>query len=186
MSCSCSNHAPQSLPTALQATVEHLTSSTSHLANPLRLPLLCRWYNAASTLQTTITSTCFIGTSTQAYGNFIGNASSWTHVSTWSGTYYNLTAPTWHSWANNAACTALLPAICEIPVAAYACPSSPPPASPPPPVAPSCELYDAALLAGPTAHCCLFLQLLPGAMHACSWAPQPALPQYLTVHEALL
>ena len=56
-------------------------------------------------VQTYRAYTCFTATASQAYGNFIGNISSWTHVSTWSGAYYNLTAPTWNAWYNGQPCT---------------------------------------------------------------------------------
>jgi hypothetical protein len=104
----------------------------------LLLPMLHRWYYTYATLQSTPTYTCFVGTTTQAYGNFFGNTSSWSHITTWA-TYYNTTAPTWHAWSNTYACSSVQPAICEIPVAAYACASTPPPAPAPPPSAPLCE-----------------------------------------------
>jgi hypothetical protein len=113
----------------------------------LLLLVPCRWYNTAATLISTPTSTCFVATSTQDYGTFLGNASSWTHVSTWSGSYFNLTAPTWYAWANNYACTSALTAVCEVPVAAYACAGYPPPTPPPPSLAPLCECSVAACAA---------------------------------------
>jgi hypothetical protein len=105
--------------------------------------LLRRWYYTYATLQSTPTYTCFVGTTTQAYGNFFGNTSSWSHITTWA-TYYNTTAPTWHAWSNTYACSSVQPAICEIPVAAYACASTPPPTPPPPPPTPPCECIELA------------------------------------------
>ncbi len=95
-------------------------------------------------IQTNPTWTCFVGYSSYAYSNFFGNASSWAHITTWA-TYYNTTAPTWFNWNNGAACSTAYAAICEIPVAQYACPTSPPPASPPPPRRTLCECLAAAL-----------------------------------------
>ena len=60
--------------------------------------------------------------------SFIGDPSNWTHLTTNSFLYYNLTAPTWMSWWN-VACTTLYDALCEVPVTQYACPLRPP--SPP-------------------------------------------------------
>jgi hypothetical protein len=99
----------------------------------------CRRFDVYATLQTNPSYTCFIATSTYAYGSFIGNVSSWTHVSSWSGSYYNLTAPTWNAWSNAAACSTAYTALCEIPVAVFACNSTPPPAPAPPPAASLCE-----------------------------------------------
>jgi hypothetical protein len=97
------------------------------------------WSPAVYTqLQTYPTYTCFAGYTGHMYSNFIGNASSWTHISTWSGSYYNLTAPTWMSWYNGAACTTAYAAVCEAPLAAYACLGYPPPAASPPPASSSC------------------------------------------------
>jgi hypothetical protein len=90
-------------------------------------------------LQTYPTYTCFAGFTGHMYSRFIGNQSLWTHISTWSSTYYNTTAPTWMSWYNGAACSTAYAAVCEIPVAAFACKSSPPPAPAPPPTASLCK-----------------------------------------------
>ena len=73
-------------------------------AHPVLLPA-CRNYAVYSQLQDNPTWTCFVGHSSYTYGNFIGNASSWTHMTTWSGLYYNTTGNRWYSWNNGAACS---------------------------------------------------------------------------------
>jgi hypothetical protein len=108
--------------------------------------LLCRRYITMATLAGDATKICFVGSSSQAYSNFFGNGSSYAHVNGWA-TYYNTTAPTWHSWDNTYACSSVQPAICEIPVAAYACATSPPPAPPPPPPTPPCQWHPLSFLA---------------------------------------
>ena len=70
-----------------------------------RCTLLRRHYAVYTQLQTYRSYTCFTATTAQAYGAFIGNISSWTHVSTWSSAYYNTTAPTWNTWYNGQPCT---------------------------------------------------------------------------------
>lgn len=97
---------------------------------PLPPPPPSRWYYAGPTLISNPTYTCFFATNSGAYSNFIGNASNLTHVLSGSGTYYNLTAPIWNAWANFYPCTQELAAICELPVAAYACAGYPPPSPP--------------------------------------------------------
>lgn len=103
-------------------------NTTPSNSNPYR-----HWSPTVYTqLQTNPSFTCFVSYSTHPYSTFIGNTSSWTHISTWSATYYNTTAPTWMSWYNAAACSTAYAAVCEMPIAAYACAGYPPPAAPPP------------------------------------------------------
>jgi hypothetical protein len=90
-------------------------------------------------LQTYPTYTCFVSYNTHMYNTFIGNLSSWTHISTWSTSYYNTTAPTWMSWYNAGACTTAYAAVCEVPIASYACTGAPPPAYPPPVAGSACK-----------------------------------------------
>jgi hypothetical protein len=107
-------------------------------------PLLyvcCRAPVVYTQLQSSPTQTCFTGTSSYPYSTFFGNTSSWAHITSWSALYYNTTAPTWFAWNNGAACSTAYVAMCEIPVARYACPTSPPPARPPPPTRTLCEWH---------------------------------------------
>jgi hypothetical protein len=80
-------------------------------------------------LQANPTFTCFVSYTANMYSTFIGNASMWTHISGWSSAYYNTTRPTWASWYNYAACTTAYAAVCEQPLATYACAGYPPPSS---------------------------------------------------------
>ena len=90
-------------------------------------------------LQANPTFTCFVSYTANMYSTFIGNASRWTHISGWSSDYYNTTRPTWASWYNYAACTTAYAAVCEQPLASYACAGYPPPSSPAPVAGSACK-----------------------------------------------
>jgi hypothetical protein len=139
--------------------------SSTHV--PCHCIATCRAPVVYSQLQTNPTWTCFTGSSTYAHSNFYGNVSSWAHISTWA-TYYNTTAPTWYAWNNGAVCSTAYAAMCEIPVAAYACASSPPPTPPPLPSAPSCEWPSAASAAVTMLHAFLVPHVTLLVSCACS------------------
>jgi hypothetical protein len=122
----------------------HAQVHQGRCAEPL-LPPACRNWEVYTQLQGNPTWTCFVGFSSYTYGNFIGNISSWTHMTTWSSLYYNTTGNRWYGWNNAAACSTAYRAVCEIPVGQFACPTSPPPARPPPPRGILCELPAAAM-----------------------------------------
>ncbi len=67
---------------------------------------------------------------TSAYDQFIGNVSSYQDVI--NASMYQNSSGAVFAWYNVAGCTVSLPAICELPGAAYQCPPAPPPRPPPP------------------------------------------------------
>jgi hypothetical protein len=66
---------------------------------------------------------------------FLGDPSNYTHVNTWSTTYYKSTptAANKYAWTNWAVCTTAYSSMCEIPKTYFDCPTSPPPMPPPSP-----------------------------------------------------
>ena len=75
--------------------------------------------------------------------SFIGDPSNFTHLTTDSSLYYNLTAPTWMSWSS-VGCTVANDGLCEIPITYYGCalppPAQAPPSPPPSPPSPALEI----------------------------------------------
>ena len=66
---------------------------------------------------------------------FLGDPHNYTHVSTWSTTYYT-TSPAdrmKYPWINHQPCTTAYQTMCEIPKSYYSCPPTPPPTPPPSP-----------------------------------------------------
>ncbi len=96
---------------------------------------------------------------------FLGDPSNYTHVNTWSTTYYNnsVTALNKYAWINNAVCTTAYPSICEIPKSYFDCPTSPPPAPPPSP-------YNFGLCECLALCCCHKLPVAIMSLRSSAWA----------------
>ncbi len=90
---------------------------------------------------------------------FTGNPNNYTHVKTWSTTYYNNSAGTLkkYPWINNAVCTTAYQAYCEIHKSVFNCPTSPPPAPPPVPFTTGLCKQPCSMQVEAAMQCCLQL-----------------------------
>jgi hypothetical protein len=96
---------------------------------------------------------------------FLGDPSNFTHVNTWSTTYYNnsVSALNKYAWHNNEACTTAYASMCEIPKTYFDCPTSPPPAPPPSP-------YNFGLCECLASCCCNKLPAAIMCLRSSAWA----------------